>query len=188
MITVRHKSMVPAQLEKRHPGALILDVTSKGPEPWRRLSPFFPHGGLPIPFGGGRTAASVEGIWQGLKVFEGADVDEATFDNDRMVGLKRTVRRFGPCLGHREGPTGERLLGYREARWSIYLPVYRQVLEHACAPQIAQLRSLAAERDLVLLDYTTNGDPDRLEQPLSHAALVAAFVEERWPVQVRTDT
>ncbi|MCB9684503.1 MAG: hypothetical protein H6738_05155 [Alphaproteobacteria bacterium] len=178
--------MVPAQLEKRHPGALVLDVTSKGPDPWRRLSPFFPHGGLPVPGGGGRLAASVEGIWQGLKVFESADVDEATFDNDRMVGLKRTVRRFGRCLGHREGLVGERLLGYREARWAIYLPAYRYVLEHACAPEIQALRGLAGERDLVLLDYTTNGDPDRLEQPLSHAALVAAFVEDRWPVRADT--
>lgn len=186
MIAVRHRSMVLAQLEKRHPGALVIDVTSKGPEPWRRLSPFFPHGDVPIPFGGGRTAVCVEGIWQGLKVFEGADVDESSFANDRMVGLKRTVRRLGRCLGHREGPTGERLLPYREARWSIYLPAYRHVLEQACAEQVAALRSLAADRDLVLLDYTTNGDPDRLDQPLSHAALVAAFVEDRWPVRADT--
>ena len=30
------------------PGALILDVTSRGAEPWIRLSPFYPRGGIPV--------------------------------------------------------------------------------------------------------------------------------------------
>lgn len=31
--------------------ALILDVTSRAPEPWRRLSPFYPYGDIPVPVG-----------------------------------------------------------------------------------------------------------------------------------------
>ena len=50
----------------------ILDLTSKAAEPWVRFSPFYPHGDIPVPFSAGRTAQSVEGIWQGLKVFESA--------------------------------------------------------------------------------------------------------------------
>jgi len=33
-------------LERATPGALILDLTSKAEEPWVRVSPFYPHGGI----------------------------------------------------------------------------------------------------------------------------------------------
>jgi hypothetical protein len=59
------------------PGASVVDVTSRGPEPWAGFSPFYPYGGIPVPFSPGHTAMSIEGIWQGLKVFEGADVNLA---------------------------------------------------------------------------------------------------------------
>jgi len=180
---VRHKSMVAAQLAKKHPGAHVVDLTSKAPEPWIRFSPFFPHGGIPVPFTPGRTAASVEGIWQGLKVFESTDVDEATLANERMRGLKRTVRRFGPCLGHRRGLHGADLLGYVEARWVIYLPTYRWLLSERLADEVAELRALEAghDGDVVLLDYAVNEDPDDPSRPLSHAGLVRAWLEDRWP-------
>src|ERR1700722_16488724 len=106
-------------LEKRYGEPIILDVTSQGPEPWVRFSPFYPHGSIPIPFSPGQFGASVEGIWQGLKVFEDDDVDLATLQNRTMKGIKRSVRRFGRVLGHRAGIQGEQLLPYREARRSI---------------------------------------------------------------------
>ena len=61
-----------------------------------RLSPFFPHGGIPVPFTAGVSGASVEGNWQALKVFTHADVDPVKLAVTSMSGLKRTVRRFGP--------------------------------------------------------------------------------------------
>lgn len=181
MIYVRHKSMLPASLAKRHPGAQVVDVTSKGEQPWVRCSPFFPLGGIPVPFTPGRQGACVEGIWQGLKVFEAEDVDAASLENTSMRRLKRTVRRLGPCLGHRRGLHGDELLGYVDARWCIYLPTYRWVLEHRLSEEVAALRQLASQGDVVLLDYTTNGDPDDPARPLSHAALLKAFVEQAWP-------
>ena len=36
-------------IEALHPGATLLDVTSRSDEPWVRFSPFYPHGGIPIP-------------------------------------------------------------------------------------------------------------------------------------------
>ncbi|NUT50665.1 MAG: hypothetical protein HOV94_25650 [Saccharothrix sp.] len=170
-----------AWLAGRHPGARVVDVTSKGAQPWVRLSPFYPHGGIPVPFTPGVTARSVEGVWQALKVFEGADVDRAKLDVATMAGLKRTVRRFGAVLGHREGLTGARLLSYEDARREIYLPTYRWVLEHRAAEEVAALRELGERGDVVLLDYTTNGDVSDLRTPLSHAALIAAHLEDRWP-------
>jgi hypothetical protein len=170
-----------AWLAKEHPGAAVVDVTSKGPQPWVRLSPFYPHGGIPVPFTPEVTAQSVEGVWQALKVFEAEDVDPGRLAVTRMAGLKRTVRKSGPVRGHREGLTGTRLLGYEEARRAIYLPTYRWVLEHRAAPQVAALEELCGTRDVVLLDHTTNGDVADLATPLSHAALIAAHLEDRWP-------
>jgi hypothetical protein len=163
------------------PGATVLDVTSRGPRPWVRFSPFYPHGGIPVPFSPGVTAESVEGIWQALKVFESAGVDPAKLSVTGMTGLKRTVRRYGRVLGHRAGLDGTGLLPYREARLRIYLPAYRWVLEHRVADLVDELRERARHGTVVLLDYTTNGDVDDESHPLSHAALLARYVDGRWP-------
>jgi hypothetical protein len=167
------------KLLSQHPGASVVDVTSRGPEPWVRFSPFFPHGGIPVPFSPGYTAMSVEGIWQGLKVFEGADVDPATLQIATMKGIKRTVRTFGEVLGHRAGLTGDRLFPYAEARRVIYVPTYRWVLEHKLGAEVAALRERGrGSRTVLLLDYETNCDVDDLSRPLSHAGLVAQLLGE----------
>jgi hypothetical protein len=36
-----------ATLMARFPGAALIDVTSRGDEPWVRFSPFYPHGDIP---------------------------------------------------------------------------------------------------------------------------------------------
>jgi len=165
-----------AWMAKTHPGAAVIDVTSKGPTPWVHLSPFYPHGGIPVPFTPEVTGESVEGIWQALKVFEGADVDATKLRITTMTGLKRTVRRFGAVRGHRAGLEATELLPYEEARRRVYLPTYRWMLENRAQAEVAELRALAAEQEVVLLDYTTNSDVTDLSTPLSHAALVARYV------------
>ncbi|HEX7303357.1 DUF6939 family protein [Lentzea sp.] len=156
----------------QRPGAVVIDVTSRGPDPWVRFSPFYPHGEIPVPLSPGVTSASVEGVWQALKVFENADVDPSKLAVTSMKGLKRTVRRNGEVRGHRAGLRGEHLLDYRTARQEIYLPTYAWVLENRLRDEVARLRELAGSADVVLLDYTTNGDVDDLSTPLSHAALI----------------
>lgn len=176
MIFVHSRHTPAPKLAKKYPGATVVDVTSRGPEPWVRLSPFYPHGGFAVPGMPGRTGASVEGVWQGLKVFESEGVDEARFAITDMKGLKRSERRYGPCLGHR---LGDALIGYHQARYRIFLPLYRQLLEGPGADAVAALRAL--EGDVLLLDYMTNCDVDELAKPLSHAGLVKAWLEHAWP-------
>ena len=178
-IRVQSRHTAREKIERKNPGAAIIDVTSRGPEPWVRFSPFFPLGELPVPFSPGRVGASVEGIWQGLKVFESADVDLEVMARTTMRRLKRTVRRYGRCLGHRRGIDGDTLLGYLDARRQIYLPTYAWVLEHRLADEVAALEALARAQPLILLDYETNCDVDDLRRPLSHAGLVAAHLRER---------
>lgn len=178
-ITVRSRHTPQAKLAARAPEAAIVDLTSRGPAPWVRFSPFFPHGEIPVPFSAGRVGASVEGIWQGLKVFESADVDLEVMARTTMKGLKRTVRRFGRCLGHRRGIEGEALLGYGEARRAIYLPTYAWTLANRLGAEVEALLERARAQPLILLDYETNCDVDDLRRPLSHAGLVAAHLRER---------
>lgn len=175
-----------ATLARVHPGATLLDVTSRGPEPWIRFSPFFPHGEIPVPMSAG-TAQSVEGIWQGLKVFETTDVDPTRFAVASMSGLKRTTRRFGVVRGHRAGVKGKSLLSYLDARFAIYLPVYRFVLEHRLTKELEQLRILGERGQVVLLDYETNADVEDVSRPLSHASLVIAWLTDAWPTRIERE-
>lgn len=168
------------KLAKLHPGATILDLTSKADAPWVRFSPFWPHGDIPVPSSPGVVSASVEGAWQGLKVFEQADVDASKFAITDMRGLKRSVRRFGKCLGHREGVGGARMLGYLEARRAIYLPLYGFVLRERLRDELAELRKMAEAGPVVVLDYETNANVEELGKPLSHAGLVIGWLRGEW--------
>ena len=168
-------------LRKAYPDALILDVTSHATGAMKKLSPFYPHMGIPVPFSSGVTAASVEGIWQGLKTFEHADIDIDVMRNTTMKDLKRTVRRFGAPRGQRKGINGTEKLGYLIARHLIYLPTYKWVLENKCQDLIELLRKQSAERTVVLLDHETNGDVNDPRKPLSHAWLVKFYCEGNYP-------
>ena len=178
MIIIESKRKKPETILKKYPDAILADVTSSAKDGLVKLSPFYPHGGIPVPFSEGYTATCVEAIWQGLKVFEGCDVDISLFSNDTMKGLKRTVRRFGKPLGHRKGVHGTELLGYIEARKQIYIPTYRWVLENKVAYIIERLRAASdSGKTIVILDYDTNSDIEDATKPLSHASLIKAYTE-----------
>ena len=181
MIVIESKRRKRENILKKYPDAVIADVTSQATDGLVKLSPFYPHGGIPVPFSEGYTAMCVEGIWQGLKVFETMDVDVNMFANDTMKNIKRTVRRFGKPLGHRKGVNGTELLGYIEARKQIYLPAYKWVLENKVANIIERLREASKTKTIVLLDYTTNCDIDNSKTPLSHAFLIKAYAEGLYP-------
>lgn len=181
MIVVANKRKKPETLQKEYPGCVIIDVTSNSTDgEYVKFSPFYPHGGIPVP-GMSRTAACVEGIWQGLKTFEsGEGISQETLSNRTMKNIKRTVRTHGRCKGHLYG---DRLLEYIEARKLIYLPSYQWVLENKLQDLCRKLKSLSSQRTVVLLDYETNSDVEDWSKPLSHASLVKAYVEAMPDVQ-----
>lgn len=188
MIIIASKRRKTENILKEYPEAIIADVTSHAEDGLIKLSPFYPHGRIPVPFSEGWTATCVEAIWQGLKVFEHADVDVELFKNDTMKDLKRTVRRFGKPLGHRKGVNGTELLDYIEARKQIYIPTYRWVLEHKVVHIIERLKETSRDKTIVLLDYETNCNINDGSKPLSHAYLIKAYVEGLYPYEdVATD-
>lgn len=186
MIIVESKRKKSENILKKYPGAILADVTSNAKDELVKLSPFYPHGGIPVPFTEGMTATCVEAIWQGLKVFEGADVDVSLFNNGTMKGLKRTVRRFGKPLGHRKGVYGKELLNYVEARKQIYIPTYQWVLENKLKDVIERLRETSKNKTIILLDYDTNADVENVKKPLSHASLIKAYIESTYPFGSKT--
>ncbi len=181
MIIIESKRKKPESILKKYPDAILADVTSSAKDGLVKLSPFYPHGGIPVPFTEGMTATCVEAIWQGLKVFEHAGVDVSLFNNDTMKNLKRTVRRFGKPLGHRKGVYGKELLSYIEARKQIYIPTYKWMLENKVKGIIDRLREASKTKTIVLLDYDTNADVEDVTKPLSHASLIKAYVEGIYP-------
>lgn len=182
MIIIESKRKSIATIEQRYLGAIIIDVTSKSSDRFVQFSPFYPHGGIPIPFSDGHFSMSVEGIWQGLKVFEKSDVDFSCFSNTSMKNLKRSSKKFGKVLGHRKGIAGMDLLSYSAARFEIYLPTYLWVLENKLQDLVNEIKSIDNDKVVVLLDYNTNEDCYSFKKPLSHAGLIKSFIEGRYPV------
>jgi len=74
MIIIESKRRKPENILKKYPGAILADVTSHATDALIKLSPFYPHGGIPVPYTEDMTATCVEAIWQGLKVFENISV------------------------------------------------------------------------------------------------------------------
>ena len=182
MIVSAHKRTKTETLYRKYGvGAVIADITSDSTDSLVQLSPFYPHGDIPIPFSGEYTAMSVEGIWQGLKVFEKTGIDPQMFRNRIMKNLKRSTLHYGKVIGHQKGVNNQELLSYLEARLQIYIPSYQWVLENKVQEIIERLRQATKNKTIILLDYNTNGDIHNLTQPLSHAALVKAYVEGAYP-------
>ena len=193
MILIENKRTKIEKLKEKYPGAQIIDVTSKSNNEFVRLSPFFPIGGIPVPFSSEEEAETVEGIWQALKVFEKEGVDVEKLYNRRMTGLKRTETKLGKCLGHQKGLQSEELLDYIDARKEIYVPAYNWMLEHRCWNLVLRIKEMCVEGVVVLLDYNTNPDIENASKPLSHASLIIKAVERlltdeekaAWPKQMQ---
>lgn len=178
MVIVKHRNCKREKILEEYPDAVICDVTSRGE--YKTLSPFYPHGGIPVPFSGTVTSACVEGIWQGLKVFGDKGVDLTLFANRSMKNLKRPSTKENPCLGHQKGLSSRELLEYIEARKLIYVPSYMWMLEHKCQDEIQMLLDILKQgKTLVLLDFNTNEDIEDSKKPLSHASLIKRYLEAR---------
>ena len=184
MIYVENKKRKLEKIKEQYPGADILDITSTTDKKWAKcLSPFYPHGNIPIPFSEGYYSKCVEGIWQGLKVFENYGVDMSCFENGTMSGLKRTARKYGHPKGHQKGIHSSELLNYFDARMQIYLPSYKFVLDNIPAAHnvVMKIAERAKEHDIVFLDYNTNTDFRDISSPMSHAGLVKMYIEDTYP-------
>src|SRR3954447_19768754 len=152
-------------------GALVYDVSSYAEMPYRTLSPFYVHGGIPVPGMPGKTSDTVEGIWQGLKVIRGAIAPRMFYGPGHKRGGKKPS-------GHRYG---DKLLGIVEARYKIYRVAYEWVLANRIDPAlIRRFVEIALEGSPQYFhDTGDNGDINDPDAPLAHASLVVQYVNRR---------
>ena len=166
-----------SQAKRIPPNFKVVDLTSRAEMPWVKFSPFFPHGSIPVPVAGTTLySESVEGAWQGLKVFEHESIDLKRLENRSMKNIKRSGIRRGRVLGHRIELSSDELIDYKSARERIYMPMYRWVLENKLTAEIDLLRTLCEAGAVALLDYNNCEDIGDLSKPLSHAVLVKQFL------------
>lgn len=161
--TRTEKSMLQQQ------GQRVIEVSSRAPLPFRYLSPFYPHGHVPVLGMSGTTADSVEGVWQGLKLLQG------TIDPTYFHG--RGKKRRGKPTGHLYGTE---ILDYREARDVIYVTLYRWMIYEAPHARDTALQLLREGRhqDIFVHDVETNGNIDDLTRPLAHAAVLVDILND----------
>ncbi|MDB4777983.1 hypothetical protein OAG68_00840 [bacterium] len=152
-------------------GTVWLDVSSSGESPLDQLSPFFPHGGIPIPGMDSRHSDSVEGIWQGLKVIRGK-IAPRFF---RGGGQKRGGKPRGHQLGE-----STRLLGLEEARRKIYVPAYEWMLENCVDSEIINEFVDQAFRGTpqFFYDREDNGSIGK-DAPLAHAKVLVDYINRK---------
>lgn len=184
MIFVESRRKKDKTLRSKHPNAKIIDLTSKSESDYIVFSPFYPHGNIPVPFSDNVYSFSVEGIWQGLKVFDSVDIDTSKFFVQNMKGIKRTIRVYGKIKGHRNGINGNSILDYRTARKEIFIRSYNWLLENKLKSQISILIKYAEKYDLVFLDYETNTNIPDLSKPISHAGLVKNYIEKMGKIYI----
>lgn len=94
-----------------------------------------------------------------------------------MRHLKRQAHKAGrgAITGH---SFGNQLIDYVSARRQIYLPSYTWVLENRMAAELSELRKFLLQRPLALLDYEVNDKVDDIAEPLSHASLIASYLQK----------
>jgi hypothetical protein len=122
---------------------------------------------------------SVEGIWEGLKVFEkeGPDVFRMTISNYK--GLKRNGA--GAYKGHSAG-SDRPLLNQREARKKILLPAYRFVLKNYCESQLNTIKEALKEgRKVVIVDRHSPADIYDESKPISYGVLLKYYLLDKYP-------
>ena len=86
MTVIAYKRRKTENILKKYPNAIIADVTSQTKDGLVKLSVFYLHGGIPVPLSDEITSKCVEAVWQGLKLFEGADVE--LFDSRKLIYIQ----------------------------------------------------------------------------------------------------
>ena len=164
-------TFLPFRLRDQAPaGATVYDVSSYAEHPFCTLSPFWPHGGIPVPGMPGQTSDSVEGVWQGLKVIGGKTAPRYFSGQGQ--------KRGGVPRGHKYG---DKLLGIVEAREKVYRVAYEWMLDHRADPGLIDgfIDRAFAGVPQFFHDVSNNGrigDPD---EGWAHAAVLVQYLNRR---------
>lgn len=129
-------------------GYLLINLTRDSTdEVYRQFHPSYPHGDVPFPEFPGYTAQSVEGIWEGLKMFITTGIDPSRFECTDPNKLSRTEAYYGTYIGHRYG--SNIVLTEEEAFEKIYKPLYSWQILVKMKKEFEILKNLYTTRQMV---------------------------------------
>jgi hypothetical protein len=146
-----------------------LDVSSYGQKPYKQFSPFTysPDFKIPVPGQKDVFACSVESIWQGLKIIEGA--------TDLGMFSEKPQKRKGPVQGHL---LDEGVVGIVEAREDIYKPSYTYYVDNFVDGNVKEMvLEKALKKGVSFYDVEPNLDI-RKSSPLAHSVFLKMFFED----------
>lgn len=133
---------------KIFPRALVFDVTAVGA--MKKLDPGCPVGRVEIPGRERMKALSLQGVWEGLKVFKKNDeIDEKWMTDERKIGRKRGFKNWGEMIGIRVN--GE-LMREEEGR-KMMREIYEKMIRERFGRILDGIRREAERKTVVLLDY-----------------------------------
>ncbi len=90
MILIDSKRKKLENILKKHPDAIIADVTSHAEDDLIKLSPFYPHGGIPVPFSNGsRMEDSILGriVRNVVSIFLNQEVEDLVLHPGRWISV-----------------------------------------------------------------------------------------------------
>lgn len=150
----------------KYQNAIIVDLTIIGKvNIFNRLSPYYPHGGIPIPNTPNLCLSSVNEVWQKLCV-------------NRCDNLNNTQHKD---IMFRKGLYINEYWTYTEARRKIFIPLYCWMLENRVYNIVEYLREQSPMKRIVIIDNSINDNIDNIGQPLSSAFLLKAYIEGKAP-------
>lgn len=155
-------------------GKECFSLAHDAPAPWSRFAPEYQHGQIPVPGRRGTMAESVKGVWEGMKLIgPKGKVGRMNTGYFTGPGRDRPVKEGEWFSGfHFEG----RAIGLQDALKLIFLPTYLWTIQNHCPDLLGNLKVLARNRDVWLYDGNASVDLFDDTMPLSHAAIVVAFL------------
>lgn len=144
----------------------IVDITNTSDRNnYARLSPFYPHGGIPAPNSYNEYFESVYSVWQALCI--------------------KTVERIGAHFSKfrkfKKGINSTEYWDIKEARNKILVPIYCWMLENKAFDLIFKLREVKSKTNILIIDVTTNDKIDNVEESFSCGTLLKAYIEGAGP-------
>lgn len=151
----------------KYSNAVVVDLTTiDGRNAFRKLSPYYPHGGILIPNTPNQTLNSVSEVWQKLCVK----------GEDDSYGIKGEIK-------FRKGLNINDYWTYAEARQEIFIPLYCWVLENKAFGIIEWIREQSKRYAIIIIDKSINCDIKNVDKPLSCAFLLKAYIEGNKPYE-----
>lgn len=153
--------------KKMWPGAVVLDLTLGGA--MEKLDPAFPIGEIKAPLKKWTESHSIMGIWEGLKVFNKKDIDISYMTDIKKLGKERKCKSYGRMKGIK---IEDGIIEGDDNVTDFYKKIYKDVIGERFGDLIENLKRIAKETDIVLLDYC-EGDE---KYPVSHVELFKELI------------